>query len=192
MDKKDIKNLTINELKKELFKIHELPYRSGQIFDWIYKKGVKDFAKMINLSIALRGKLDQIYYIGGIKLKECLKSSDGTEKFLFELLDRNFIESVLIYRGNRKTLCLSVQVGCKYRCVFCASGAKGFIRNLTVSEILDQVLYLQHVRDYRITNFVFMGMGEPLDNYENLSKAIMIMNSSEGLGIGARRITIST
>ena len=192
MDKKDIKNFTIEELRKELNKIREASYRAGQIFDWIYKKGVCEFSKMNNLPGPLKNKLNRVYRVGSIKLKEHLKSSDGTEKFLFELSDGHFIETVLIYSGSRKTVCLSTQVGCKFRCAFCASGTKGFTRNLSTSEILDQSLFLQRALSHNITNFVFMGMGEPLDNYKNLSKAILIMNSTEALGIGARRMTVST
>lgn len=192
MDKKDIKNFTIEELRKELNKIREASYRASQIFDWIYKKGVCEFSKMKNLPGPLKDKLTRVYRIGSIRLKEHLKSSDGTEKFLFELSDGHFIETVLIYSGSRKTVCLSAQVGCKFGCAFCASGTKGFTRNLTTSEILDQILFLQRVLSHKITNFVFMGMGEPLDNYKNLSKAILIMNSTEALEIGAKRITVST
>jgi len=192
MDKKDIKNFTIEELRKELNNIREASYRAGQIFDWLYKKGVFEFSKMNNLPSPLKDKLCRVYRVGSIRLKEHLKSSDGTEKFLFELSDGHFIETVLIYSGSRKTVCLSTQVGCKFRCAFCASGTKGFTRSLTTSEMLDQILFLQRVLSHNITNFVFMGMGEPLDNYKNLSKAILIMNSTEALEIGARRITVST
>ena len=110
----------------------------------------------------------------------------------FKLSDGNFIESVLISAKNRKTICLSTQVGCKFACSFCASGFIGFIRNLTPAEITNQILFLQHNLKHKITNYVLMGMGEPLDNYENVQKAIMIMNDPEGMAIGARRITIST
>jgi len=192
MDRRDIKDFTIEELKKELVKVQESSYRAGQIFDWIYKKMATDFEKMNNLPKSLRDKLARLYSLTSLKLKKHLKSSDRTEKFLFELSDRKFIESVLIYSGNRKTLCLSTQVGCKYACAFCASGIKGFIRNLTISEILEQILFAHQTGAGEITNFVFMGMGEPFDNYKNVSKAILIMNSAEGLGIGARRITVST
>ncbi|MBU1007319.1 MAG: 23S rRNA (adenine(2503)-C(2))-methyltransferase RlmN [Candidatus Omnitrophica bacterium] len=192
MEKKDIKDFTIEELRKELNKIREASYRAGQIFDWIYKKGACDFSGMSNMPAPLRDKLGRIYDFGNIKLKDRLESCDGTEKFLFELSDGCFIETVFISSGDRNTVCLSTQVGCKYACVFCASGTKGFIRNLTVSEILGQVLFLQHNLGLNMTNFVFMGMGEPFDNYANLSKAILIMNSTEALGIGARRITVST
>jgi 23S rRNA (adenine2503-C2)-methyltransferase len=192
MGKRDIKNLTLEELKKEIVEMQEPPYRAGQIFFWLYRRDICDFNEMGNIPKALRDKLDQNYDISGLELSEHLKSTDGTEKFLFKLSDGNFIETVLIYARNRKTVCLSTQVGCKFACSFCASGLNGFIRDLTSSEITNQILFLQHNLKHKITNYVFMGMGEPLDNYENVSKAITIMNDPEGMGIGARRITIST
>ncbi|MFC1666998.1 23S rRNA (adenine(2503)-C(2))-methyltransferase RlmN [Candidatus Omnitrophota bacterium] len=192
MNKKDIKNFTIEELKSEMKKASIPSYRAEQIFYWVYKKGVCDFNDMNNIPIRIRDTFYKHYYIGSIKLKERLESIDGTEKFLFELSDGNFIETVLIYADKRRTVCLSTQVGCKYACRFCASGLKGFVRNLYSSEIINQILSLQHAFGRQITNFVFMGMGEPLDNYENVSKSIVIMNSREALGIGARRITLST
>ncbi len=192
MDKIDIKNLTFSELKEELRRLPAPSYRAGQIFRWVYKRGNDSVDDMTNMPKELRGKLSQEYYIGRITLKERIKSMDGTEKFLFELSDRTYIESVLIRAGKRKTLCVSSQAGCKYGCVFCASGVKGFKRNLSASEILSQILYLQNTCRQGITNFVFMGMGEPLDNFENVARSIMVMNCPEGLGIGARRITVST
>jgi 23S rRNA (adenine2503-C2)-methyltransferase len=192
LGKKDIKNFTPEELRKELKRISEPSYRAEQIFYWIYKKGVFDFEAMKNLPEALREKLAQNYSIGTVRLYERLKSNDGTEKFIFELEDKNFIEGVLIPAGKRKTMCVSTQVGCKYACLFCASGLNGFKRDLTASEILSQILYLQHKLNHRITNFVFMGMGEPLDNYENVARVIKIMNSPKASGIAARRITVST
>ena len=192
MSKIDIKNLTIKELR-DRFKKESIPlYRAGQMFSWVYKKGLTNFQAMSNISKSLKSELSNRYVLSGIRLKDHLKSLDGTEKFLFELLDGNLIESVVIPSGERKTLCLSTQVGCKYGCVFCASGEKGLIRDLATSEILDQVVFAQHKFNSGITNFVFMGMGEPLDNYENVSKAIIIMNSEEALGIGSGRITLST
>lgn len=192
MNKIDIKDLTVQELKDRMKKKSIPPYRAEQIFYWIYKKGVSGFDAMNNIPKELRHRFDRHYRFGNIKLKEHQRSRDGTEKFLFELSDGNFIESVLISSGRRKTLCISTQVGCKYGCVFCASGVNGFVRDLAPSEILGQILFVQHDLGSSITNFVFMGMGEPLDNYENVSKAIVVMNSKEALGIGARRITIST
>lgn len=192
MNKQDIKNFTLEELRGEMRRIEEPPYRAKQIFYWLYKKGLRDFARMSNLPELLRDKLGKKYYIGHIKLAESLKSSDGTEKFLFELKDGNFIESVLIFSGDRKTACLSTQVGCRYGCSFCASGLKGFVRNLVASEILSQILFLEYDLGSSITNFVFMGMGEPLDNYENVSKAVLVMTERDGMGIAAKRITVST
>jgi len=192
MDKKDIKNFASEEFKEELKKISEPSYRAEQIFSWIYKKGACDFSGMNNLPKPLKDKLSQYYYIGEIKPLKHLKSIDQTEKFLFELQDGNLIETVLIYAWQRKTLCISTQAGCKFACSFCASGMNGFKRDLSVSEILSQILSIEHHLKQRITNFVFMGMGEPLDNYENVSKAIKIMNSKKGMGIAARRITVST
>jgi len=192
MGKKDIKNLTLEELKKEIVEMEESPYRARQIFFWLYQKGVYDFNQMGNIPRTLRDKLDENYYISTLELSEHLQSTDRTEKFLFKLSDGNFIETVLIYAKDRKTICLSTQVGCKFACSFCASGFNGFVRNLTPAEITNQILFLQHNLKHKITNYVLMGMGEPLDNYENVARAIMIMNEPEGIGIGARRITIST
>jgi len=192
MNKKDIKNFTLEEFKKELENISEPSYRAEQVFSWIYKKGVSDFSAMNNLPKLFREKLSQSYHIGAIKLLKHLKSVDQTEKFLFELSDGNLIETVLIYAWKRKTLCVSTQAGCKYACSFCASGMNGFKRDLSVSETLSQITAIEHNLKHKITNFVFMGMGEPFDNYDNVSKAIKIMNSKKAMGIAARRITVST
>ncbi|MBU4376378.1 MAG: 23S rRNA (adenine(2503)-C(2))-methyltransferase RlmN [Candidatus Omnitrophica bacterium] len=192
MTKKDIKNFTLEELKKEIENIGEPAYRARQLFSWLYKKGCGDFARMSNMPEALRQKLAGNYYIGDLILAERLRSVDGTEKFLFELYDNNFIESVLIYSKERKTACLSTQVGCKYACAFCASALRGFVRNLEVSEMVNQALFLKHELKSNLNNIVFMGMGEPLDNYENVTKAIEIMTSPEGMNVAAGRITIST
>ena len=192
MDKRDIKNFTLEEIKKVVIEIGEPGYRAGQIFLWLYKRVVCDFQEMSNLSQAFRSGLEQDYYISELSLSGKLSSSDGTEKFLFNLGDGNFIETVLICSRDRKTVCLSTQVGCKFGCVFCASGHGGFIRDLSPSEIINQILFLKDKLKHKITNYVFMGMGEPLDNCDNVLKAIMIMNSKSGLDIGARRITVST
>ena len=192
MNKKDIKNFTLEELKEVMVELQEPNYRAEQIFYWLYKKGVSDINKMSDISRMLRDKLEKAYYIGMLHLREHLKSTDGTEKFLFKLCDGNFIETVLIYAKQRKTICLSIQVGCRFACSFCASGSRGFTRDLTPSEITAQILFLQHELKHKITNYVFMGMGEPLDNFENVKKALMIMNDSRGMDIGARRITLST
>lgn len=192
MRKRDIKNFTLNALEKALVEINEPPYRARQIFSWLYRIGARSFDEMGNIPQTLKTVLNRSYYIGNLKPYEHLKSIDGTEKIIFELADNRFIETVLIHAKHRNTVCLSSQVGCKFACVFCASGRGGFGRDLTPSEITSQALYPEHELKHKITNYVFMGMGEPLDNYENVAKAIAIMNDPKGMGIGSRRITIST
>jgi 23S rRNA (adenine2503-C2)-methyltransferase len=148
---------------------------------------------MSDLPVDLRKKLQENFYISSLKLTKRLKSYDGTEKLLFELKDGNFIEAVIIPTEKRITGCISTQVGCKFACRFCASGTKGFKRNLSTSEIIEEVLYLKSIcQDKKLTHIVFMGIGEPLDNYDNVIKAIRVINSPHTLNIGARRITIST
>ena len=191
-EKKDIENLAFAELKAELESWGEPAYRARQVFEWVYQKGAESFAAMTDLPKGLRQRLEDEFWLGVLELTEQLRSKDGTEKFLFRLRDGQRIETVLIPSGGRRTLCLSTQVGCKFACAFCASGAGGFKRNLVPSEMLGQVRFLRHRLDVRLTNFVFMGMGEPLDNLDNLVRTVRIMNAPEGMGIAARRITIST
>jgi len=190
--KKDIKDLTFEELKAELQTLAEPGFRAGQVFSWLYRKGKATFGEFSDISKGLREKLEKNYFIGRMDVVERRRSPDGTEKFLFRLPDGNFIETVLIPSGKRRTVCLSTQAGCKFACVFCASGLDGFKRNLSPSEITGQVLFLRDTLDRELTNLVFMGMGEPLDNFDNLEKAVRIMNSPEGMAIAARRMTIST
>ncbi len=190
--KTDIRNFTLDELKSIMLKMDEKPHRAEQIFLWLNQKEVTSFSQMTNLSKALIQKLGEIYSIGGLACEEHLVSIDGTEKFLWRLEDGNFIETVYIKEKNRKTLCLSTQVGCKIKCPFCASGLLGFVRNLTPSEITSQIIEIQKKYNIRVTNIVFMGIGEPLDNYDNLAKAIQIINHPDGINIGARKITVST
>lgn len=190
--KKDIKELTFEELKAELAEMGEASYRAGQIFAWLYHRGAVSFSGFTNLPKKFRDELAAAYVISDLELYSVFRSQDRTRKFLFKLGDGNFIETVLIPAGARTTVCLSTQVGCKFSCPFCASGLKGFVRNLTSAEMVNQVLFLKHHEGEPVTNIVFMGMGEPLDNFENLAKAIRIMNSAEGLGIAARRMTVST
>jgi len=189
----DLKNLSLEELKIVLKNWEKPNFHASQIFSWLYKKSITDFDRMSDLPLDLRQKLIENYYLYGLKLVKSLSSSDRTEKFLFQLRDKNFIEAVSIPAEARVTGCVSTQVGCKFSCQFCASGAVGFKRNLTVGEIIEEVLFLKNKSKAKtLTNLVFMGTGEPLDNYDNLLKAIRIINSRDGLNIGARRITIST
>lgn len=192
MNKTNIKDLTFEELKKALSELGEPAYRARQIFQWLFKKGTRSFNDITSLSKTLRDELDKRYYLDAVKLSKHLTSKDETEKFLFELSDGKFVETVLILAGDRKTACMSTQVGCKFACAFCASGKEGFTRNLTPSEITGQVLFLRHELGHKIDNYVFMGMGEPLDNLENVIVALEAMNSPDGMGIAARRITVST
>jgi 23S rRNA (adenine2503-C2)-methyltransferase len=192
MQKKDIKNFTLNELQEEIKNLGVEKYRATQLFDFLYKKGIEDFRDMLSLPTSYRDLLQKNFHISKIGLVNLAKSKDQTEKYLFKLEDGNLIESVLIFSDKRVTECISSQIGCKYNCLFCESGKKGFTRNLTVSEILNQVLFVKKKIESNLNNIVFMGIGEPLDNYDNVVKAICILNSKDAFNIGARKITIST
>ncbi|MCM8795731.1 MAG: 23S rRNA (adenine(2503)-C(2))-methyltransferase RlmN [Candidatus Omnitrophica bacterium] len=184
--KQNIHGLTLKELEGLLSNWGFCLFHARQIFSWIYKKRVLSFSRMSDLPLDLRKRLEENFSCGDLQLIKKLTAKDGTEKFLFKLNDGNFIESVRIPAKGRITGCISTQVGCKFGCRFCASGMKGFKRNLTPAEIVKQVLYLSP------THLVFMGIGEPLDNYDNVLRAIRIINTKEGFNLGARRITIST
>jgi len=189
----DIQELTLKELEEKLRSWGANAYHSQQIFSWIYKKGVSDFAQMSDLSQGLREQLSKAFHISGLEVFKKLTSKDRTRKLLFKLKDNNFIEAVIIPAKGRVTGCVSTQVGCKYACRFCASGLNGFKRNLSSAEIIDEVLQLkkESLPD-KLTHLVFMGTGEPLDNYSAVLKAIKLINAPEALNIGARRMTIST
>lgn len=190
---RDIKELTLKELGEELKALGANAYNARQIFSWIYKKGITEFAQMSDLAQGLREKLNEAFYISGLEIINRLKSSDGTKKLLFKLKDGNLIEAVIIPNKERVTGCVSTQVGCKFACKFCASGVAGFKRNLAAAEIIDEVLGLKNESlPDNLTHLVFMGTGEPLDNYDEALKAIKMINSPEAFNIGARRITIST
>jgi 23S rRNA (adenine2503-C2)-methyltransferase len=189
----DIKELGLSELKNKLCLWQYPDFHAAQIFHWLYQRGILEFAKMTDVPAGLRRKLEENFSLGNLKLKEILASHDGTEKFLLGLNDGHVIEAVMIPAEGRATGCVSTQVGCKFGCLFCASGIGGFKRNLTAAEILEEILYLKYnSKGKNLTHLVFMGMGEPLDNYDNVLKAIRTVNSKQGLGIGARRITVST
>lgn len=170
----------------------EKPFRARQVFSWIYKKGARDIEKMSDVPLEFRQRLAQRFTLEALALSEVFSSRDGTKKFLFKLNDANLVEAVSIPAPGRVTGCVSSQAGCKFACSFCASGMAGFRRNLETSEIVDEVLYLKFKAGAGLTHVVFMGTGEPLDNYDNVLKAVRIINSPDALGIGARRITIST
>ncbi len=191
--KKNIKDFELHDLEKVLAAWNLPRFHAKQIFSWIYHKGAADFGAMSDLPAVLRDRLAGEFEIGSMELEESVLSSDKSEKFLFGTYDGGLIEAVSIPAEGRVTGCISSQVGCKFACRFCASGAFGFKRDLTSGEILDQVCGLRFGSKARkLTHIVFMGTGEPLDNYDNVLKAVRVINSPEGLNIGARRITIST
>ncbi len=190
---KDIKDYCLGELKNLLEKENYPGFCAQQIFGWIYKKRVKDFNSMVNISKELKKFLRENFYLSSMTLLKKEKSQDSVEKFLFKLKDASVIETVLISQGLRSTLCVSTQVGCKFKCTFCASGKDGLKRNLTSSEIINQYLNISDLAFInKVTNIVFMGIGEPLDNFENTIKSIKILTDSAGIGFPKRRISIST
>ena len=189
---KNIKDYDLEDLKQELIELGEKAFRAEQIFKWLYVDKVKSFDEMTNLSLELREKLKANYNICNFKILKKLESSDGTKKYLFDILDGNAIESVLMQYHYGKSICVSSQVGCKMGCKFCASTGIPFIRNLSSGEIVEQILAVEQDIGEKISNVVFMGIGEPLDNYNNVIKAIRILNNQKGLNIGARHISVST
>ena len=189
---KNIKEYNLDELKEELISIGEKKYRAEQIFKWLYVDKVKEFDEMTNLSLELREKLKKEYTMCNFKILKKQESSDGTKKYLFDVLDGNAIETVLMQYHHGKTICVSSQIGCKMGCKFCASTGIQFIRNLTSGEIVEQIIAVEQDIGDKISNIVFMGIGEPFDNYDNVMNAIKIINNQKGLNIGARHISIST
>ncbi len=192
--KKNIKNYNLEELKEELKSIGEKTFRAEQIFKWLYCENVNSFDEMTNLSLDLRKKLEENYSLGLFKIEKKLESIDGTKKYLFNVQDdeENIIESVLMSYHHGYSICVSSQIGCKMGCTFCASTGIKFARNLESGEIIQQILEIEKDSEIKISNIVFMGIGEPLDNYDNVMNAIRIINNPKGLNIGARHISIST
>lgn len=191
-----ISELTLPELKEWLEGKGLRPFHAEQIFDWLYKKGATSFEEMSNLSKDLRDQLLASFTLSNLTLMKTTESDDKeTTKYLWKLADGKLVESVLISSGKRRTVCVSSQVGCPVRCAFCASGQKGFLRNLKTGEIVDQVLKidaeLQKIGE-RVTNIVYMGMGEPLLNYDSVMGSIRRLTDPAGLGLSQRRITVST
>ena len=188
-----ITGLDSKEVETRLQELGEPGYRAAQILDWIYAKDAMEFEAMTNLPSKLRQKLSECFTINPLHSVEGTRSGDTTHKYLFKLHDGRYIETVLIpaspalygEKSDRYTLCVSSQVGCAYGCKFCASGLDGFSRNLNAGEITGQVLAVSRQSGKKINNVVFMGMGEPMANLNNLLKAISIINAPWGIGIGA-------
>ena len=189
---KNIKDYNLEELKNELKEIGEKTFRAEQIFKWLYDEKVESFDEMTNLSLELREKLKENYTMCNFQILKKQESKDGTIKYLFDVLDGNAIETVLMRYHHGNSICVSSQIGCKMGCKFCASTGINFIRNLSSGEIVEQIIKVEQDTGERISNVVFMGIGEPLDNYDNVVNAIRRINHPKGLNIGARHISIST
>ena len=189
---KNIKDYDLDALKQEFIQMGEKAFRAEQVFKWIYENKVTSFDEMTNLSLELREKLKQNYEMHNFNVLKKQESSDGTKKYLFDVLDGNAIETVLMSYHHGYSICVSSQIGCKMGCKFCASTGIKFIRNLTSGEIVEQILAVERDNNIRISNVVFMGIGEPLDNYDNVINAIRIINNQKGINIGARHISVST
>ena len=190
--KENIKDYNLEELKEKFIEIGEKKYRAEQTFKWLYKENVTSFNDMTNLSIELRNKLNELFYIPIFHIIKKQESKDGTKKYLFDVGDGNAIETVLMKYKYGYSICVSSQIGCKMGCKFCASTGIAFVRSLTAGEIVEQLQAVEREENIRISNIVFMGIGEPLDNYDNVIKAIRIINNDNGIAIGARHISIST
>jgi len=194
--KHDLRSLTLAELQSEFAALGWPRYTAGQIFTWLWQKGIDDLAAMTNLSKERRALLAERHSLSPPELLRTLGDEDGTTRFTFKLADGNVIESVYIPDSDRRTVCVSTQVGCRLGCNFCYTGTLGFKRNLAWHEIASQVLSVRSFvirhSNFGITNVVFMGMGEPFLNYDATIEAAKTINADNGLGIGARRITIST
>ena len=187
----NIYNYDYEKLEEKLISLGEKKFRAKQIWEWLYKHKVKTFAEMSNLNKDLIQKLNANFKIDYIKMKR-KQESDLTNKYLFELIDGNFIEAVLMKHDYGLSICVSSEVGCNMGCAFCESGRLKKVRNLETYEIVEQILLIEEDLNERIDSVVIMGIGEPFDNYDNIISFIKIINDPFGLAIGARHITVST
>ena len=190
----DLRNLTLSELEGLVISLGEKPYRARQILNWLYQNPVSTFEEMTNLPKTLRTKIESLSYLRTLATTAVKTALDGTRKFLFTLQDGNTIESVLIPEKKHLTICISTQVGCAMGCSFCLSGKDGLIRNLTAAEIVNQIYVIKNdfLDKEETINIVFMGMGEPLANFDNTCKALRILTDPLGFNFPPRRITVST
>lgn len=192
LEKKDIKSLNFDELKDFVADIGEKPFRAKQLYEWIHQRLVLSFDEMTNLSKSFREKLKDTCTIAGARVVRRQESKDGTNKFLMRLEDGNTVESVLMKYKHGNSVCISTQVGCRMGCRFCASTVGGLKRSLKTSEMLDQIYEIQRITGERVSNVILMGIGEPLDNYDNVVKFIRMLSDGNGLNISQRNITLST
>ena len=191
--KKDIKSLTLKELRDEMGLIGEAKFRAGQIYRWLHVKYADDFSDMTDLSESLRAKLKENYDIVGVRqVKKLVSKEDNTTKYLFEIENNYIIESVFMRYSYGNTMCVSTQAGCRMGCAFCASTIGGVEKSLSPSEMLSQIYEAEKDMGEKVSHVVLMGSGEPLDNYDNVMKFIRILNSKEGKNMSQRHITLST
>ncbi len=189
----DIKSLSYEQVQEEMKKLGEKSFRAGQLYDWMHKKLVRKFSDMTNLPGTLQEKLRKNYRMPCVEVERVQESAiDGTRKFLFRLEDGNMVESVWMRYHHGNSVCISSQVGCRMGCTFCASTLDGLARNLAPSEMLDQIYAITRYTGERVANVVVMGMGEPLDNYDNLLRFIRMVSDEHGLHISQRNLTVST
>ena len=191
---KPLLGMTPAQLQSDLKKMGEKPFRAAQIMEWIYRHGARSFEDMNNLPKALRAALAERFHLYESSIAAEETASDGTHKLLLRWADRQCTECVLIAEGRRRTACVSTQVGCPVGCTFCASGLDGLERNLTAGQIVEQAMRIRRLCDDTspLSNVVFMGLGEPLANYDNVVAACRIINAAQAVNIGARKITVST
>ena len=193
MEKTDILSLSLEELTEKMVEMGEPKFRGKELFSWLHQKQVTDFSQMTSLSLQLRRKLDEIFCINRLKIARKLASSmDDTVKYLYELPDSNFVETVLMAYHHGNSLCISTQVGCRMSCQFCASAIAGFVRHLTPAEMLLQIYETQRDTGRRIDNLVLMGIGEPLDNFDHVLKFFRLLSHASGYGLSLRHVTVST
>ena len=193
MEKEDILSLSAEELADELEALGEKKFRAGQIFEWLHVKRAVSFDEMTNISLPLRTKLSDKFYINRLNIVRKLESSiDNTVKYLYELSDGNHIETVLMDYKHGNSLCISTQVGCKMGCRFCASTIAGFKRNLLPSEMLEQIYEAERDSGRKVESLVLMGIGEPLDNYDNVVKFLKLLSCPKGKNLSLRHVSVST
>ena len=193
MEKKDIKSLTLTELKAEMAALGEKPFRAVQLYEWMHRKLSRSFAEMTNIPLAMKEKCGESYQYTALRVAAVQESAiDGTKKYLFALSDGNMVESVWMRYKHGNSVCISSQVGCRMGCRFCASTLDGLERNLLPSEMLEQIYAITRHTAERVSNVVVMGSGEPMDNYDNLLQFITLLTDENGLNISQRNVTVST
>ncbi len=193
MEKKDIKSLTLTELKAEMAALGEKPFRAVQLYEWMHRKLARGYEEMRNIPAAMKTKCGESYHYTALKTVAVQESAiDGTKKYLFALSDGNMVESVWMRYKHGNSVCISSQVGCRMGCRFCASTLDGLVRNLSASEMLDQIYAITLETGERVSNVVVMGSGEPLDNYENVLRFITMLTDENGLHMSQRNVTVST